>query len=141
MSKEIEKEKKDEGPKERNIGLILVLLVLTAIVPLGFRMYSSYLQKRMAFLEKKAEKKRLVREIKKIEKQNEELEEKKKHLQTKEGIEKVARDKLGLTRPGETPFIVIQERAEGKPAAPIKRNSDKKRQKDSKEKLTGPGRD
>ncbi len=36
---------------------------------------------------------------------NEKLEEEKKQLQTPEAIEKVAREELGLVKPGEVPYV------------------------------------
>jgi len=106
-SKSREENQKPATPRERNLGPIIVLLVVMAIAPLGFRLYGEYLGKRLTYMEKVAERKRLTQEIQKIEEQNQQLKEREAFLKTRQGVESVARDKLGLTRPGEITFIVV----------------------------------
>ncbi|MBS4913551.1 MAG: septum formation initiator family protein [Veillonella sp.] len=49
--------------------------------------------------------KQLQIQIEELQKKNEQLEEEKKQLQDPKAIEQVARDELGLVKPGEVPYV------------------------------------
>lgn len=54
-----------------------------------------------------AELNELQSKIKEIQKENERLEEEKKSLFTDENMEKIAREKLGMVKPGEKVFVDV----------------------------------
>lgn len=65
-------------------------------------MVSSYVNGYIQIAKIKSEIKRVQEEIKAVEAHNEELKQELAYLQSDEYIEKVARQELGLVRPGET---------------------------------------
>jgi cell division protein FtsB len=122
-----------ETPREKNISLILILVFFIAATPIGFKLYSSYLDKRLSYLERVAEKNRLQMEMVKIEKENRQLREKKDFLKSREGVEQMARDKLGFAKPGEIPFIVMpQSGSEEHPPLPAKEKPGDKADREKK---------
>jgi cell division protein DivIC len=97
-------EKKEE--KIRNIGFLITLLIVVALLPIGFKFYSLYNTKKAIYQAKQLEEKKLQAEVEKLQKKTEDLKETEKFLKTKEGAERVARDKLGLTKPNEIPLVI-----------------------------------
>jgi len=86
--------------KKLIIGIVLVIFVISL-----FNFYTNY--KKIDKLETQIN--NLNQEIEKAEKKNEELKEKLVNVQSDEFIEKTARTKLGLVKPGEVLVIPVEE--------------------------------
>jgi len=83
-------------------------LVYTALVGVvGYSLFMSYQLKQQETLHKRQEVDLMRRELERVVQQNEQLKLQARFLRTEEGIEKVAREKLGLIRPNETTYVVI----------------------------------
>ncbi|MCE1248297.1 MAG: septum formation initiator family protein [Firmicutes bacterium] len=91
---------------ERDLGPLFFLLIICIFLPVGIKFYGSYMEKRTEYLRKTEEEKALTSEIKRLEKKNEEMKSREKYLHTEHGVEEIARNKLGLIKPREIPFIV-----------------------------------
>ncbi|MFW5998791.1 MAG: FtsB family cell division protein [Bacillota bacterium] len=86
---------------------LLIFLIIAGIIFYNF--YSNYVQ--IKKLESNL--RNLQDEIETTRKENEELKVKLKNIDDMEYIEKIAREKLGLVKPGETLLIPVEE-GEGK---------------------------
>lgn len=95
-----------EQPRERHVGFYVLVALILLFIPVGMKFYSSYLNKRLDYMEKVAEEKKFKAEIDKIKADVEKKKEREKYLKTNQGVEEIARNKLGLTKPEEIPFIV-----------------------------------
>ncbi|MGM0438490.1 MAG: FtsB family cell division protein [Bacillota bacterium] len=87
--------------KELIIGIVFVILVISI-----FNFYTNH--KKIDNLE--AEINNLSQEIQEAKEKNEELNEKLVDVQSDEFIEKTARTKLGLVKPGEVLVIPVEEK-------------------------------
>lgn len=91
--------------KKLIIGIVLVIFLISI-----FNFYTNY--KKINKLETQVH--NLNQEIKEAEEKNEELNEKLINVQSEEFIEKTARTKLGLVKPGEVLVIPVEEKKEEK---------------------------
>lgn len=87
---------------------VVINLLFTALVVLvGYILVVTYQLKRLETRQKKHEvdvaRAQLLRDVKK----NEEFRHEVRFLRTAEGVETVAREKLGLILPGETSYVVV----------------------------------
>jgi cell division protein DivIC len=98
--------KKKNEEKVRNIGFLITLLVLVAITPLMMKFYDVYNSKRTTYQEKIKEEQHLRQEVEHLKKKTENMTKKEEYLKTDEGVESVAREKLGLTKPNEIPIVL-----------------------------------
>ena len=87
------KKKTDRGNKLALIGITAVVLSLAVVVNLGS---ANLIQKNEVYKEKEAS---ITKQIEKEKVRSEQLAERKIYVQTKQYIEKVAEDKLGLVKP------------------------------------------
>ena len=87
------KKKTDRGNKLALIGITAVVLSLAVVVNLGS---ANLIQKNEVYKEKEAS---ITKQIEKEKVRSEHLAERKIYVQTKQYIEKVAEDKLGLVKP------------------------------------------
>ena len=87
------KKKTDRGNKLALIGITAVVLSLAVVVNLGS---ANFIQKNEVYKEKEAS---ITKQIEKEKVRSEHLAERKIYVQTKQYIEKVAEDKLGLVKP------------------------------------------
>ena len=71
-----------------------------------------------------AEIRNIQSENEKIEEENEKLQQKVEYLKTNKGVESVAREKLGLVKPSEIAFVVVNDKNNSKTNS--KNNLDKK---------------
>jgi cell division protein FtsB len=100
-----EKNKADQ-PQERHIGFYILVVFILLFIPIAMKFYTSYLNKRVDYLEKVSEEKKYKAEIDKIKTDVDRKKEREEYLKTDKGVEEIARNKLGLTKPDEIPFIV-----------------------------------
>lgn len=94
------------GSHERNLGFLMLILFLCAIVPISLKIYKIWQEKKIECNQKLAEEERIKVEVKRLKKTNAKLRQRIKLLKTNQGVEQVAREKLGLIKPNEIPFIV-----------------------------------
>lgn len=87
------KKKTDRGNKLALIGITSVVLSLAVVVNLGS---ANLIQKNEVYKEKEAS---ITKQIEKEKVRSEQLAERKIYVQTKQYIEKIAEDKLGLVKP------------------------------------------
>jgi len=107
------KERLDHGKEknrikqiERDLGPLLLILLLCIFIPLGKKFHGMYLEKRMELTKKADEEKHLRQEIERLNGQLEEMKKEEEFLRTDDGVEKAARNKLGLIKTREIPFVV-----------------------------------
>ncbi len=72
-----------------------------------FIFYQNYTQKQLEYEKKEAQLQKIEAEITAVENENKQLRREIAHLNTKEGVEEIAREKLGLIKPQEIAFVVI----------------------------------
>lgn len=105
---------------ERTRMVLLNLLFACGVLLVGYLLYVTYEVKREETRMKEAEVERARVELARVVAYNEGLKDQVRFLQTREGVEKVAREKLGLIRPNETTYIVINAPAvQDPPSAPV----------------------
>lgn len=78
----------------RWLKIIVVIIGVYAIIHAAYDWYTI-----------SAQQKELQIQVEELKKKNEQLEEEKKQLQDPKAIEQVARDELGLVKPGEVPYV------------------------------------
>lgn len=104
---EMNKNKKTrKNPEERNLGPLFFILMICIFLPIGMKFYNAYLEKRMDYMKKVEEEKALRQEINQLAGKNLEMKKQVNFLKSDVGVEEVARNKLGLIKRGEIPFIV-----------------------------------
>jgi len=97
-----------ESPRKVIIKRILSIVFFMAFAACSiFIFYQNYTQKEMEYAQKEAQLKKLETEMTAIENENKQLRKEIAHLNTKEGVEEIAREKLGLIKPQEIAFVVI----------------------------------
>lgn len=74
--------------------LVLAVIFLIALIQQGYTLYSLH-----------QEKQQLEQQLEDLKKENETLSEQKKLLEDNKHIESVAREELGLVKPGEVPYV------------------------------------
>ncbi|WP_298702949.1 cell division protein FtsL [uncultured Veillonella sp.] len=79
------------------LNWIAIILVIAAIYSLGRTGYEWY--------QVEQQKKELQVQIEELKKKNEQLEQENAQLQDPKAIEAVAREELGLVKPGEVPYV------------------------------------
>ncbi len=83
-------------------GFLLAVLVLA-----GLQVIAQVKAKQQEVARKRAEVERVQREIAVLQERNQQLKYNVQYLKTDDGIEKIAREKLDLVKPGEVTFQVI----------------------------------
>ncbi|MCL5773060.1 MAG: septum formation initiator family protein [Firmicutes bacterium] len=91
--------KKKQSPKFFYF-LLLILIILSVF-------FYFYREKHLEYLKKKASVARLESEINNLKKTNAELKNQIERLNKPVGAEEIARDRLGMTKPGELSFVII----------------------------------
>ncbi|MBR0518667.1 septum formation initiator family protein [bacterium] len=106
----------------------LLFLILGTIVSflISFFFIKSYMVKSAEYNAKLAEIKILQQEKEKLEEENEILQSKIEYLKTEKGIESVAREKLGLVKPSEIAFIVVNDKNDPISSTKIKKSKKEK---------------
>lgn len=101
-----EKESLDEQPKNSALSLtsLLLLLLLGAA---GYQLFLVCQSKQAEYEAKLVEVAEARRINRRLEQNNRRLQALTEYLKTNEGVEEIARDKLGLVRPGEVAFVVV----------------------------------
>ncbi|MFW6270181.1 MAG: FtsB family cell division protein [Bacillota bacterium] len=91
----------------QNKNLLVVFFVLMIIIILfaGWKFYINFCELEQL----NREMKQLENNLKEAKQKNEELETKLKRVDDEEYIEQIAREKLGLVKPGETLLIPVEE--------------------------------
>lgn len=89
-------------PKVKSFGSVFALMVLTVLIAGGMTVKTNALKEKEAEYEKKE--KYLLEEIDKQNQRSEEIEEYREYMQTKQYIEDMARQKLGLVYKDEIIF-------------------------------------
>lgn len=91
--------KKGSSTQKRFKPLTIVGIVLAVLVAICIA------QEVKNYWDLKVQEKALQQEIQELREKNEKLEKEKESLAKPEAIEKVARDELGLVKPGEVPYV------------------------------------
>jgi len=104
---------------ERLRLVLLNVLFTFAVLGVGYALWVTYEVKRDETRMKEAEVEQARVELARVVAYNEGLKSQVRFLQTQEGVEKVAREKLGLIRPNETTYIVINAPPGGEPDRPV----------------------
>jgi len=117
--------------KERNLikfKRFLILLVFATIIAFfaSFFFIKYYMVKSTEYHARVSEIKNLEKEKEKLEEDIAILEKKIDYLKTDNGVESVAREKLGLVKPSEIAFVVVDDKN-----SPNKTSSSKKGKKDT----------
>ncbi len=100
---------KGEHVEERNLNFIMAIFLLVLLVPILTKFFFAYSEKKASYEAKLHQKRRLEAELKRLQDKNNSLKERKAFLNTPEGIEEVARRKLGMVKENEISFIVKEE--------------------------------
>ena len=97
-----------ETPKPaRRPPSVMSLLLLVVLGVVGYNLYFVCQIKQVEFEEKQAELHRVEDDIYRARIRNKRLEAQFQHLKTDDGVEEIAREKLGLVSPGELAFVVV----------------------------------
>lgn len=88
---------KRRGKKKPNIFWPVFAILIIFLAVFSYQVYELVQLKRTEY--------QLQQDFEEQKAMNEKLEEEKKQLQTPEAIEKVAREELGLVKPGEVPYV------------------------------------
>lgn len=91
---------------ERELGPLLFILMICLVIPLAVRFHGAYLEKKAEYESSINEEASLNNDIIVETKRLEELKREESYLRTNEGVERIAREKLGLIKPGEIPFVL-----------------------------------
>lgn len=89
----------------KKIEYIILLVLIIVLGVIAYNFYSNFVQIRS--LQNNIE--NLQREIETTKKENKELKTELENIDDPEYIEKIAREKLGLVKPGETLLIPVEE--------------------------------
>jgi cell division protein FtsB len=92
--------------KVRNINFLVTLLLLVCLIPIVSGLYHSYSAKSLLHKEKVKEEQHLKREVDYLKDKTASMSNKEEYLKTLQGVESVAREKLGLTKPNEIPIVL-----------------------------------
>lgn len=114
-NQEIKNNQYKEHKKEKNstkLKRFLLFLVFGTLISflLSFFFIKSYMVKSSEHNARLAEIRSLQKENEMIEEENEKLQQKVEYLKTDKGVESVAREKLGLVKPSEIAFVVVNDR-------------------------------
>lgn len=100
--------KHTDNTQEKNLRFTFVhIVIIGAIFFIFYAMSVCYSQKKIEYQEKLIQQKQIEQEIEILEKDNRKLKSKIAFLNTDEGVEGIAREKLGLIKPKEIAFVVI----------------------------------
>ena len=91
---------------ERELGPLLFILMICITIPLAVKFYGAYLEKKAEYVNSINEEASLKNDIVVETKRLEELNREESYLRTNAGVERMAREKLGLIKPGEIPFVL-----------------------------------
>lgn len=83
------------------------LLILWLIFLLGINFFLYFNKRKAEYKSKKQQIVQLEQEIAKLKSKEIELSKESYNLKTREGIEKIARERLGLVKPDELPFVIV----------------------------------
>jgi len=109
-----------ESPRKAIIRRVLSVVFFIAFAACSvFIFYHNYTQKQMEYAKKDEQLKKLETEIAAVENENKQLRREIGHLNTKEGVEEIAREKLGLIKPQEIAFVVISSPTPSATGVPV----------------------
>lgn len=111
-------QKKESTVQRRNLGPLLTILIFVCFIPAALHFYNLYQEKNSEYIEKLKEEEKIKQDVARLENRIEQMKEHEKYLNTDDGIERAARDKLGLVRPKEIPFIIVSSGDGGSSAVP-----------------------
>jgi len=101
--------KKREGVQEIDLGPLLFLLVACLLIPVAVKFHDYYVKKQRITAEKLAKERHYKKEIEHYKKKLKAMKEEEVVLKSYKGVEREARNKLGLIKPGEVPFVVTRQ--------------------------------
>lgn len=108
--KQLIKSKKNIGATNPKFLIISVIAVLFAFISV-FIFVKHYSIKMAEYKSKTAQLQQLSEENLKLQREKAELERKIAYLNTKNGVESVAREKLGLIKSSEVAFVVVKDKS------------------------------
>lgn len=91
---------------ERELGPLLLILMICLTIPLAVKFYGAYVEKKAEYVSSVNEESSLRNDIVVETRRLEDLNREESYLRTNAGVERMAREKLGLIKPGEIPFVV-----------------------------------
>jgi cell division protein DivIC len=103
LSKRKKKSRISQGARHSMMSLVLVCVFAAS----GFALHKVCSNRQAQFEGKLAELDVVIEEVEALENHNERLRERVRLLKTDAGVEEVAREKLGLVKPGELAFAVV----------------------------------
>lgn len=106
---------------ERELGPLLLILMICLTIPLMAKFYGAYQEKKAEYVSSVKEEASLKNDIEAENRRLEDLNREETYLRTNAGVERMAREKLGLIKPGEIPFVLSssgkkEEKSEQPPA-------------------------
>jgi cell division protein FtsL len=120
----IKRNLEEAGGKDTKRGLIrhiLAYVILGTLLFFSFTVFTTnYNRKKAEYGEKVAQVAQVKQEIAQLEEGNKSLKKEVSFMKTNEGVEEVAREKLGLIKPQEIAFVVISTPTPQVHAAPSK---------------------
>lgn len=99
--------------------LLFTLITIGVFFLVFYAFNAAYKQKKLEYKEKLTQVSQLEQEITKLEKENKELKREINYLNTNEGVEAIAREKLGLIKPKEIAFVVVSSPVPSVSNAPV----------------------
>ncbi len=103
-------------------GVPVISLVLVVLLSVGgYYSFQICMDQKRECRQKQAELQMVERQIREIQAQNAILKSRHERLRTSEGMEEVAREKLGMVRPGEIAYVVEPAPPAPGPAEPLAR--------------------
>lgn len=99
--------RKKKRSRQRSFGFAFQFVILWLIVLLGVNFFLFFNKKGVEYRQKKEEIVKLQDQIIKLQQEKASMFKKAFFLNTKEGIEKIAREKIGLVKPNELAFVIV----------------------------------
>lgn len=129
--------KYNKQKKDRNLvkfKRFLILLIFATIIAFfsSFFFIKYYMVKSSEYHVRVSEIKNLEKEIEQLKEEKTILEKKIEYLKTDNGVESVAREKLGLVKPSEIAFVVVNDKNDPKSASSKKIKKTKNENKEEK---------
>lgn len=108
----VNEKKKKEGAQDIDLGPLLFILIACLLIPMAVKFHDLYVKKQRITTEKAGEERQYKKEIVHYNNKLKSMKEEEVVLKSYKGVEREARNKLGLIKPGEMPFVVTRDRSE-----------------------------
>ncbi|MCD4782241.1 MAG: hypothetical protein K8T10_00270 [Candidatus Eremiobacteraeota bacterium] len=125
--------KKREGTQDIDLGPLLFLLIACLLIPVAVKFHDAYVKKQRVTAEKVGEERRHKKEMEHDSNKLKLMKEEVIVSRSFKGVEREARNKLGLIKPGEVPFVVTRDKGESENIKDKKNKKDRNQVKSKKE--------